>query len=443
MKSTRILVCVLLVVVCVASWGRLLTGILTTSDNVNQLIGQAEEYHEQKLYELSMECYYNAIAIQSKPSLYESLIAVAEEFYAEAHASTVRKILLQAYADATAAYPREASFWEGYAQIYIDADSKSSAVRVLQSARRNRVQSPVLSKQWAETYYAVQTRYERYDKLLPDGHGGFLAANDGLWGTLAADGSRSADMQYAVVSPAGANGELLCTGESGENYLFDGNGIMTGRFIADVEESKAYGDGLIPVRLSGRSDWCYLNEKGEEQFGGFLQAGMFQSGRAAVQLDSGTWCLIGTDGERSSKGAWQEVRLSESGAYLVDGTVLLKTDGTWGIYDSRGNEQGHLNAEEVDACRGGYIAFQRGGRWGFADQKGNVVIEPGFDAAHSFSGGVGAVCNNGMWGFVDETGSLVLDYQFAGASCFNASGYCPVRMVEEEQWRLIKWSVSH
>lgn len=443
MKSTRLLICVLLVVVCFASWGRLLAGIVTTAGNVNRLVQQAEEYRSRRLYELSMNCYLEATEIQNRKSLYEDMLTVAEEFYAETHTSTVRNTLVQAYTAATAAYPKEVSFWERYAQLYIDAGSRSSAVRVLQSARNNGASSTLLTNQWTEIYYAVQTRYERYESLLNDGDSGFLATNNNLWGSLASDGSQKMDMLYTAVSPGGTDGETLCTGEDGENYLFDGNGTMIGRFTADIEEIRAYGDGLIPVKLVGRTDWCYLNELGEEQFGGFLQAGMFQGGRAAVQLDSGVWCLIGTDGQQSSNNTWQEVRLNERGAYLSDNRVLLKTDDTWGIYDSRGREQGHLTADDIDVCRDGYIAFQKSGRWGFADGKGNVVIEPEFDAARSFSGGVGAVCKDGAWGFVDEAGTLVLPYQFSDAAYFNSAGYCPVRFAEEEDyWRLITWSIK-
>lgn len=444
MKSTRLLVVVLLMGMCVASWVHLLAGIAATSGSVNSFTEQAEEYRSRKLYELSMESYRKAIEVQESKYLYEELLAAADDYYAESHTSIVRNIVINAYADATAAYPKEASFWERYAQIYIDAESKSSAVRVLQNARNNHVSSEVLTDQWNKIYYAVQTRFEHYESLLTDGNHGFIAENDGLWGSLAADGSRKIETIYSVVSPVGENGEVLCVDEKGENYLFDGNGKMIGRFFADIEECRAYGNGLIPVKISGRRDWCYLNELGEEQFGGFLHAGMFQGGHAAVQLGSGDWCLIGTDGQQDSNSTWQEVCLNNSGAYLIDGRVLLKVDGVWGVYDAKGNEQGDLNADDIDMSWGEYIAFKRGKQWGFADKKGNVVIEPSFDAARSFSGGIGAVCKDGLWGFVNEEGYLVLPYQFADVSYFNASGYCPVSLAEDEgQWRLAKWSVNH
>lgn len=444
MKSTRALVMIMLAGLCVLSWVHLVTGVAGNSSRIHELVGQAEAYRDRKLYELSAEQYREAIKIQESKQLYENLLAVSEEYYAEVHTSAVRSTVVSAYDEATSAYPKETAFWEGYAQLYMESNDKSGAVKVLQSARNNHVSSDGLNALWNEAYYAVQTRYERYENLLTDGDSGFLAKSEGLWGALDQEGSQVLDIQYVFVGPAGENGERLCISDEGESFLFDKDGKMIGRFTADITDSRAYGSGLIPVKLSGREDWCYLNEYGEEQFGGFLQAGMFQSGKAAVQMDNGSWCLIGTDGQQSSKNTWQEVRLLESGAYLSDGRVLLKTNGVWGIYDSGGKEKGNLNAEDIDAYRGELIAFQKDGKWGFADDKGNIVISPSFDEARSFSGGVGAVRSGELWGFVSEDGNLALPCQFEDAAYFNDSGYCPVCPADEtEQWQLISWQVNH
>lgn len=444
MKVTRMAVLTIMVVLCVLSWFNLLTTVFQSQREYRQYIAAAETCAQRKLYELSVDSYKKAAAMKKSQGLYENLIAVSEAYYAESDTHKTYDLLAGVYNEATLAYPKEALFWEGYVKLYLNKGEMNRAASVLKRARSNKVSSEYLNQQWEEIWYAVKLGFQHFDGMSLDcSQDTHVVRNDDRWGTVNSKGEDKLGVIYYSVSPVGSEGCVLCEGEDKEYYLFNANGKMIGRFFSDIEESMGCAEGLIPVRLKGRSDWCYLNSQGEEQFGGFLKAGMFQSGMAAAQLQSGDWCLIGKDGQRQSNGTWEEVRLRENGAYLNGGRVMLKTNGIWGMYDSKGNELGHLAAEDVDIFHGEYVAFKRGGKWGYANMNGEVVLEPSFTMARSFANGVGAVSDGRRWGFVNSEGKLVLDYKYANAGFFNAGGCCPVQSEEDGTWRLLKWEVDH
>lgn len=446
MKKTRLAVILVLVVLCAASWLRLGGQVLGKAGRVSALAGQARAYQEQRLYALAADAYLQAIEADPSRELYDALLATCRDYYAEEHTSSVKKKLLAAYESAVAEYPKEAAYWEGYAQVYLDAGSCPNAVAVLEKAAAAHAESETLDAQWRQAYYGYKTLYKAYEQISLREQGGVYAVSEGgLAGTVDAACKPVQEMQYRYVGPAGEDDAVLCVTEDDEVRLFSKKGVMIARFQAPVEEARGYGCGLIPVRLRDRSDWCYLDLNGNEVCGGFAQAGMFQKNTAAAQLPGGEWCLIDTEGSQKSENTWQEVRLDESGRYRQDSVVMLKTDGVWKLYTASGKEKEGFSCQDIDiCCDGGYIAFEQGGRWGFVDTDGKVVIEPRYEAARSFSGGVAAVCSGGVWSFIDEAGVCVAEGAFADAGYFSAeSGTCPVMPDDGAgEWRLIAWRVA-
>ena len=229
MKVTRMAVLTIMVVLCVLSWFNLLTTVFQSQREYRQYIAAAETCAQRKLYELSVDSYKKAAAMKKSQGLYENLIAVSEAYYAE----------------------RE----------------MNRAASVLKRARSNKVSSEYLNQQWEEIWYAVKLGFQHFDGMSLDcSQDTHVVRNDDRWGTVNSKGEDKLGVIYYSVSPVGSEGCVLCEGEDKEYYLFNANGKMIGRFFSEIEESMGYAEGLIPVRLKGRSDWCYLNSQGEEQF---------------------------------------------------------------------------------------------------------------------------------------------------------------------------------
>lgn len=447
MKQTRLAVIVMLIAVCAFSWFLLGRQLAEGISSVRNLMEQGDSYQERGLYQKAIESYNDAIAQRPSRDLYHSLVQACESYYQEEPTNTVKKTLLAAYQDATAAYPDEVSYWERAAQIYLEEEEFSQAVDTLRQAQRAEVSSDTLSVQWRQAYYSVKERYQKYENITPLEHENAYTVETGdLYGAVDPSGNEVVDMKYRYTGPVGEEGVVLCSTEEGEVRLFDAEGVMIGRFPGTVEQAHAYSEGLVPVRLQGREDWCYLDSNGQEVLGGYLQAGCFQGGTAAVQLDSGAWCLIGTDGTQVGDATWEDVRLDPLGRWLQDDVMLVKTEGSWKIAGSDGAPVEGFSCEDIDICTAGEaIAFCQDGKWGFVQKDGTVLLPPAYEAAHSFSGGVAAVCTGGSWDFIDPQGNVVIDGDFAGAGYFSPdSGTCPVmEHADAPEWYLIAWNVTH
>ena len=123
------------------------------------------------------------------------------------------------------------------------------------------------------------------------------------------------------LGPVGQDTAVLCSSYEGESYVFQlSKSLMVGRFMAQVEQANGYGQGLIPVQLKGRSDWCYIDLNGQKYLNGYQAAGMFQNGKAPVQKD-GAWIFVDQTGAQQGD-SYEEIQLTENGSWLVTAYIL-------------------------------------------------------------------------------------------------------------------------
>lgn len=443
MKSTRLLTIILLVAVCVFGWVTFLSGLGADEAQQRQLLEQARAYQQERLYQLALDKCYDAIDVLGDAAAYDCLLDICQAYYDEDQDGAYYD-LMDAYEAATSAFPEESSYWEGYVQMYLDNGKYSNAGSLLRKARSYHVQSQILDAQWQTAYYAYKALNQSYLQMSGTAYDGmYVVQEDEGYGVVEAAGAEVLRSVYAYVGPFSAEGYVLAVTPDGEARILDAGAVMYGRFRASVVQARGYSEGMVAVQLEGRSDWCFLDHTGRELFGGYLQAGMFQDGAAAVQLPGGQWCLIGTDGVQCSEETWDEILLAENGAYDHDGRMMTRTGEAWTLRDTDGNQVSDLVCEKIDICLDGAIAFCQNGKWGFMKRSGDVLIEPCYDGARSFSCGVAAVCMDGLWGFIDEDGNLVVDYTFDDAAYFStANNCCRVLPQGGDEYKLIRWQIS-
>lgn len=444
MKKTRLVALLALVAVCIAGW--VVLGLNTMSDVKTQqnTVEAAQYYRGKKLFQLSLQNYQSAIAAKPTEKLYDEYLAACAEYYEDKPTANVRSIEENAYAAAVAAYPERADYWEKYAELYYEDGDYDTLVDVLKSADAAKISfNDTMMQYWNDAYYACEVSNTSYLTVVPAGMDGVYLGWNGEENVLfSGESGELLDQNYTFVGPVGQDTAVLCSNDEGESYVFQlSKSLMVGRFMAQIEQANGYGQGLIPVRLKGSSDWCYIDINGQEYLNGYQAAGMFQNGKAPVQKD-GVWLFVDQSGAQQGD-SYEEIQLSENGSWLVNGVYLAKKNGKWNLYSEAGEQQGALDADEVDLNRGTGLAFAKNGKWGFATNDGNVAIEPQYDGAKSFSGGVAAVCEDGKWGFINGSGTQVIDYLLDEAGYFDANGSCPARLDGSEIVQMLKWRVEH
>ena len=443
MKKTRLVALAVLVAVCIAGWAIL--GLNTMSDIKTQqnTVEAAQYYRGKKLFQLSLQNYQSAIAAKSTEALYDEYLAACAEYYEDKPTANVRSIEENAYAAAVAAYPKRADYWERYAKLYYEDGDYDTLVDVLKSADAAKISfNDTMMQYWNEAYYACEVSNTSYLTVVPAGMDGVYLGWIGEENVLfSSKNGELLDQSYTFVGPVGQDTAVLCSNDEGESYVFQlSKSLMVGRFKAQIEQANGYGQGLIPVRLKGSSNWCYIDINGQEYLNGYQDAGMFQNGKAPVQKDS-VWFFVDQSGAQQGD-SYEEIQLSENGSWLVNGVYLAKKNGKWNLYSEAGEQQGALDADEVDLNRGTGIAFAKNGKWGFATNDGNVAIEPQYDGAKSFSGSVAAVCKDGKWGFINGNGTQVIDYLLDEAGYFDANGKCPAKIDGSETQQMLSWRVE-
>lgn len=443
MKSTRLMVIVMLVALCAMSWMLFFRSATSETAALNETVQNARDNRDKKLYQLAVDAYNSAIGMEASEELYDELLDTCEAYYSDSHTNSVKKVLVSAFEAATKAYPKRADYWERYAQVYLENGDYAKAGTVLQKAMDSKASSEKLSAQWNQAYYAVKVNYRSFSYLSAIASDGlYIAVDDQAYGFIDTAAADVLSFAYRYIGPFGEDNLALAVNTDGEAALLDEDGVMYARFQASVVQAGGYGEGLIPVQLDGRNDWCYLDKTGKEVFGGYQAAGMFQDGVAAVQTAEGQWYLIDTEGKQSGDGTWEEILLSENGGYIHDGRCMMKSGGKWYLCQKDGEAVKDFSCDDMDIRVDGLIAFCLNGKWGYVSRAGKVIIEPVYDNAKSFSCGVGAVCKDGRWGFINEDGTLVVEYSFAEAEYFNEDGTCVVKMPDSGEYCLIQWYVE-
>ena len=443
MNQTRFSIAVLLVLLMGAGWIAVLGGQAGRASARSEAVEAARRYRDQELYAMALQSYEEALAQRPSKELYQEAEAVYETYYSENPTSAVRNDFADLLSRACGDYPREASFWEQYVQLYLDREDYAQASRVLSRAENARASSDILADQRQTVLYAFDAGYSSYLQVLPGSWDGCYVVQDrDGWGMVTSTGGTVLSAVYAMMGPVNAEGMTVVTDGDGESWLMDDGGMPRVHYQVTAAQAGCWSEGLAPILPQGESTWSYFSDDGQAVLSGYLEAGSFQDGLAAVRTEQG-WQIIDTQGQDAGAGTWEDLRLDAAGRYSRDGVILAQSGGSWGIYSDSWEPMGDFRCDDIDLYAGGAIAFCRDGLWGFVDEDGEELIAPAYDEARSFSGGVAAVCQNGLWGFIDEEGQLVVDFQFTDAGYFDPeTGSCPVQLEENGSYRMIQWAVA-
>ena len=443
MNQTRLSIAILLVLLMGAGWVTVLGGQASQSAAQSEAAEAARRYRDQELYAMSIQSYEQALTQSPSSALYQETIEVYDAYYAQTATSAVRRDFADLLSRACGDCPKEEAFWARYVRLYLEREDYSQAAQVLRRAQRAGVSSQTLEEQYIQVYYAWDAGYQSYLQILPGSWDGCYVIQDREgWGTVTSSGGTMLSAVYPYMGPISLDGQVVVTDGSGESWLMNDAGMPMVHYQAQAAQAGCWSEGLVPILPQGEDTWSYFSDDGQAVLSGYLEAGSFQDGQAAVRTSEG-WQIIDAQGQIAEEGVWEDIRLDPAGRYDQDGVILAKSGGSWGIYSGSWKQAEGFQCDDIDYYAGGAIAFCRDGLWGFVDEDGEEMIAPAYDQARSFSGGVAAVCKDGLWGFIDEEGQLVMDYQFADAGYFSPeAGTCPVQLEADGSYQMIQWVVA-
>lgn len=214
---------------------------------------------------------------------------------------------------------------------------------------------------------------------------------DGKWGYVNANGDEVVAPIYENASDF-SEGVGVVIDKAGHLSYFDHKGQPTmldcvtypSDDISLFQFSEHFSEGLLPVRLSGETDYIDRTCKKVIVQNGY--AADFSEGLAVVSSQEGRVGYIDQSGRAVIPYMFQAAR------NFSEGLALAEKEGKWGYIDTSGKfvippqfGQDSRNFHE------GLAAVQIGHRMGYIDEWGKIVVPARFNEAWDFSEGVAQV----------------------------------------------------
>lgn len=421
--STRLLVIVGLVALVLCSWYMLIDSTAKENKLYNSYLTQARENAEAKLYDQALEFYTQAMEYRDSISLRDEVAQLYKEHFS---ASNYEKFCEQIVRD----YPYEALGYERLATFYRDSEAYYTVFDIVENAGKRRVKSEMLDALVQELYYAYELR-ENSAVAVGAYSSGFcpVQRESGKWGLVNNNGDVALSSHYQFVSAVNGNNCLVLQDMDGTFMLWDLKKDRAMRYAPEglaIEACTPLISEKMAVKYNGK--YHYVNEKFEELFGAYDEAGSFYCGVAAVR-NGNKWAIINEKGEQVTDFIYEDVKLDDKAIAFRGDRALVKYNGKYIMIDTKGKQVGSDSWEDADAFNADLVAAVcKGGKWGFVNKSAEVVVDYQYQEAKSFSNGFAAVKISNKWGYIDaETHQLVIDAIFDEACDFATKGNVFVR----------------
>ena len=433
MRKIRVILSGLLIGLIVVAWTTQINGTTQDKKEYSLLMSEADQLCSEKLYQQAIQTYESAAEIKDGEDVRAKWISAYELAYRDGVKTKAE--YTRALNEMCSLQPKNAVFWEKQISLCIENGEYKSAYDYLNKADRSGVKSDRIK----DLRDVVSFSYTEKGKIYTEYHrspDGYYTVSDGQsWGVMSPDGEWLHERVYYYASPLGASQDAILM-SSQDIRVIDKAGIVLSIFNLDFEQMRAPSGTVIPVCADGK--WSYYDyAQAKTILSGYEDASSFANGIAAVKKN-GKWQLINTEGATVSKASFEDVKLHGSGDYLYDDVMVAKQNGTYGLYDVKGNALCDFRCKDADAFYGDWIAYQDdAGKWGFVNRKGEVVISPAYEAAKSFSNGLAAVRIGEGWGFINASGKCVIESKFYDADYFTEAGAVMVADLEG-QYHILK-----
>lgn len=455
MKTNKILIPVMVLVVTAVSAYSLITTNIKAINTYNNILSSAREYASQGIVDDAVKYYEQAIALDCNVDTYIEYVNVyVNNGYAK-KALRVAEQMVEDIDDSPKAY-------ECLLDQYIALEAYEDCFKLDDEVTSRKLRSDAFAKKMKDIEYSFTYDYQMYSAVNAFSGGFSAVASDGLYGIIDETGNRVLNKNFAKAgcfsyytnkNNKDDSGYVIpvCTKEGEWKYI-----SSTGNKKIEIDSGLKFDtlglyidNGLIAASISGK--YAYYNSNFEKQFGDYEYASAFNCGCAAIRTGKAEWYIINEKGEKLNSTPYLDVVLDSKEIAFRNDRAFVMIDGEYCMIDTSCNVVGEtkfldaktfINTKQVDeknnvdTSKTALAAVCYGGKWGFVDTECNFVIEPQYQKAKSFSNSFAAVSKDGKWGFINADGSVVIDYQFEDVGDFNSKG-C-VFTSTNSRWSLIK-----
>lgn len=433
MKKSNVVLIIVLVFLVAAAWGMYLMRGMSTIQDRNVQMQQAEKYNEKALYQKAIACYDAILGQKESKTVRELWVEAYENAYNDG--AIERKQYAKSLDQMCTLYPEDTIYWEKLLSLYIDNQDFNNAYKCFTKCEREGVESEKIAEYGKTILYTYSLRGRSYVEFICSTEGYYTVFTGEEWGVLDAAGDSVYENIYEYISPySSTNIALFVSGE--KQRIMNEEEVIEEKLNINFLKTGTYVDGLMAV-CAEDGTWKYLDcETNSYLQGTYEQASNFADGVAAV-CKNGSWTLVNTNEEQICQTVFSDIKLHKNGDYQYDGVMVAAVNGEYGFYNEKGETLAEFKAKDMDVYLGGNVAFaDASGKWGFVDKSGEVAMEPQFAQAKSFANKLAAVGNGEVWGFVNKTGEVVIDQQFVDTGYFTAEGTCMVSL-QEGQYNLL------
>ncbi len=426
-QTLPILVGVLLLCACAASWGLVLTGHLQAEESLAEKKAAADALYEKQIYDEALREYKACLEIA--PDDLSSAERVAEIY----HLTGQDNSCIAWCERVRRANPKNTAAAMLEAQSYDHQKKVKAAISVLSKTRKAGGGSDALEALLLELKGRYELTYYTFSFIgpwfpLPDGSQAATVADEEGLRVVTTAGKDLVKGSWSYLGQSADDDLLFPVREGNETFFIDEKGNR--RLVPDAACSTlhSFSEGLAAANKDGKAGW--LDKAMQEQRFDYQETFSPEGGRALARKDD-TWFVLDSSLQEITACSFTAVKQDVYGTAqkygLLEGRLPSEDPAAppqWGLFLPDGSRVGDFSAEDLrmPEASDSPVAFCRNGSWGFVDPDGTVLLEPAFEDAKSFSKGLGAVKQDGKWGYVDQTGAFVIPPTFEDAGAFSAAG---------------------
>lgn len=385
----------------------------------NELVSQADEYLEKKLYVRGIPLLEQALTIKTKNSdvVQRKLL---EAYWGYGEVDDYYALLQEMDADDS----NKKADVEDYLRLtdyYQEQRKTEDALKVVIAGQKKHPDAE-LDALYEKLRYGYAVDISEYQQLRDTKDGGMHPAFDGKVWNYADEGGR----EYLIVNAQEAvafNEKYGVVKVDDRYHTILSNGDLYGIDETGVDEVLGLTDRFIIAKKDGMYGYYNYDFQCMSDTLQFEDITINNDGVAAVKKD-GKWGIINDSGETVTDFIYEDVAVNSLGYAFAGGHAMVKKDGAWMLIDTTGavlSGQTFADAKAPESDE--YIAVANAeGKWGFIDSEGNLVIDYQYYDAASFSCEMAPVMVVNSWGYISRKNNLVIDDYFESAQPFH-NGY--------------------
>ncbi len=238
----------------------------------------------------------------------------------------------------------------------------------------------------------------------------------GLWGYIDTDGKLVIKAKYSKATNFSEGKAIVMVGES-EVVLIDKSGNETDLGGLNITNFKDFSEGLARVQVSSGS-WGFLNTEGKMAIeADYMKVGNFSGGLAWVRVGEKQIGFVDESNNMVIEPKYITVKAFDP----VSGMARVRdASETWMYINDEGKEL-RVDAKKLGDFSEGYCSVDKNskpGVFGFIDINGEWAIDPQYNATGDFRAGVCRIKQGKLWGLIDTEGTVLIEPKYLGLQDF-------------------------